>query len=547
MTRKPVSWRARLLLLLGSLAASLGVAELGLRLTAFDLNPSPHFRYHSRYGWTLDAATRCRDDDCIDGVAADGFRHPDRGEAASPEGTAAAPARAKAPGSRRLAILGDSYALGAAYPRHQTFAGLLSTWLRDSGEDWEVLNYGVSGWGTAQQLLVLEHQVLALEPDIVVLQVLPFNDLCNNNLRQIYTCGRQDFHRPYLVHRGDGRLGRSWANPRRASLRRASRLFGLVENQWLRGPEARLGVFDPQLGDGRRRRSLEEVWAAGSGLEFQSNLYSLIPEARQPKAVREGWRVTEAIFERMAELLAERDIPFYAVVVPFPGTFETVWLDRKGAAGDWPQARDGVELVPDYGTRRVERELRSLGAEVIALRDEILAGELAPRDYYYPPNRVRDRHFNSQGHRAVASLLLESLRRAELTTAAPPSAVPWKVDLLSPEAHPLAARRLWNLWRRAEHYGGAPDMRVVFEADGERPLKLEFDLESLRPELPVRLVFNDEKVMAGRYLAVGDRLQQVLELETRPGRNELIFRLGRRLPEGELWTVRFRRLQLALE
>ena len=44
-----------------------------------------------------------------------------------------------------------------------------------------MINFGVSGYGTAQELLTLRHYVWDYSPDIVLMAFLPGNDVRNNS------------------------------------------------------------------------------------------------------------------------------------------------------------------------------------------------------------------------------------------------------------------------------------------------------------------------------------------------------------------------------
>ena len=63
----------------------------------------------------------------------------------------------------------------------------------------EVLNFGISGDGTAQELLILRHQRLAVLPDLVVLFVMTANDIRNNSEKL-----ENDDGRPYFVLENGG-------------------------------------------------------------------------------------------------------------------------------------------------------------------------------------------------------------------------------------------------------------------------------------------------------------------------------------------------------
>ncbi len=97
---------------------------------------------------------------------------------------AAKPSR---PGVVRIAVLGDSYveAIQVAGGQ-QTFTAVAGRELADcprlKGRHVEALNFGVDGYGTAQELVTLQRKVWAYSPDIVVLAIFLGNDVRNNSV-----------------------------------------------------------------------------------------------------------------------------------------------------------------------------------------------------------------------------------------------------------------------------------------------------------------------------------------------------------------------------
>jgi lysophospholipase L1-like esterase len=76
---------------------------------------------------------------------------------------------ARTPGTKRVAVLGDSFTLGYGVRDEDTFPRTLEETLRESGEGVEVLNFGVSGMHTGHASNYLEHVVVRWKPDVVVL------------------------------------------------------------------------------------------------------------------------------------------------------------------------------------------------------------------------------------------------------------------------------------------------------------------------------------------------------------------------------------------
>lgn len=77
----------------------------------------------------------------------------------------------KPPGVYRVLILGDSLAMGYGIERYaDTFPGVLDAQLRAKDPDVEVLNFGVNGYNTQQEVELLLKRGLAYQPDLVLLQ-----------------------------------------------------------------------------------------------------------------------------------------------------------------------------------------------------------------------------------------------------------------------------------------------------------------------------------------------------------------------------------------
>lgn len=85
---------------------------------------------------------------------------------------------AKPPGTYRIAVLGDSIAAGYRIPRTEdTFPALLERRLRAARRPVEVLNFGVTGYNTAQEVETLRARGLAFAPDLVLVAY------CHNDRR----------------------------------------------------------------------------------------------------------------------------------------------------------------------------------------------------------------------------------------------------------------------------------------------------------------------------------------------------------------------------
>ena len=65
-------------------------------------------------------------------------------------------------------VLGDSHTQGFEVRQEATFSSVLGEQLRASGLDAEVLNTGISGFSTAEELMFLKHEGMKYHPDAVI-------------------------------------------------------------------------------------------------------------------------------------------------------------------------------------------------------------------------------------------------------------------------------------------------------------------------------------------------------------------------------------------
>jgi len=97
----------------------------------------------------------------------------------------------------RIAILGDSYAEAKQVDINKTFWSVLEKELKSCEnikEDIEVINFGVSGFSTAQELQMLKGHVWKYDPDIVILAFMSGTDIEDNSF--IF---EQNDQKPYYV------------------------------------------------------------------------------------------------------------------------------------------------------------------------------------------------------------------------------------------------------------------------------------------------------------------------------------------------------------
>jgi hypothetical protein len=139
----------------------------------------PHV-YSEAYGWALRPSSR------YTGRGGETITVNERGY------RGAAHADTPAPGATRVVMLGDSITFGTGVGDTETFSHLL-----DAKPRLEVLNLGVDGYGTDQELIRLEREGLAYRPRVVILNFCVRNDYFDNGLAKALYDGRSP--KPYFT------------------------------------------------------------------------------------------------------------------------------------------------------------------------------------------------------------------------------------------------------------------------------------------------------------------------------------------------------------
>lgn len=163
----------RAVLVLASVALTLGAAEAGLRIFGDQPDATSLRGLHEvradrpwLYGMRPGAEVRIESAGGIEyRINADGFRDRSR-------------TRAKPPGVVRVAVLGDSIAFGYGVTLEDSFPAVLESLARERqpAAGIEVLNFGVNGYNPYNEAALLADVVVGYEPDIVLVQFC-INDL----------------------------------------------------------------------------------------------------------------------------------------------------------------------------------------------------------------------------------------------------------------------------------------------------------------------------------------------------------------------------------
>lgn len=295
----------------------------------------------------------------------------------------------KPAGTFRVAVLGDSYSEAMHVALEDTYWHLLDQKLESChpGKKVEVLNFGVAGYGTAQQYVVLEQVALKYRPDLVLLQFTNGNDVRNNS-RAL----EPEKERPFYT--ADFRLDRSFADDP-----------AFRERQSLASEAIRRATGYSRTLQMVRTVSLISRAQATKPDEIEAGL-DLAPLA-EPKTAQwhEAWRVTERLLEEVHNLSRKHGAPMVLAMVPY-----AIQVHPD------PRARESVRQkleVPDlfYPERRLQAFGKAKGIDVVALAPEMQKISEKGAGYLHGFDKARPGlgHWNEQGHRVAAEIIARRL------------------------------------------------------------------------------------------------------------------------------------------
>jgi hypothetical protein len=285
----------------------------------------------------------------------------------------------KPPNVARVLALGDSFIYARQVPEAETAVALLEQELGGPGGTCQVLNAGVSGWGTGEEYVYLRQEGLALQPDVVLVFFYVGNDLGNNVRRQ---SGQAPQHRgpPFRLD-ADGRLlelpwERADPLPAAATLRQTSWAFSFLET----GVLAKLEQAEDEDGGGDRSRP-----EAG-----KLDLYAV----KETSERRRAWQVTEALLAAIRDESSGAGAPMALVAVP--ASYQVYPREWARVA---PRGRDAERWEPEVPNRQLGQIAERLGVPYLdllpAFRSEAAATD---ERLYFTINA----HWTALGNRLAA-------------------------------------------------------------------------------------------------------------------------------------------------
>lgn len=393
---------ARLCLIVGGIVFALLVAEIGLRIFGFkyfnpyivDRDVGFSLRPGAEGWWKREGLTYVK-------INSHGFR--DREHAI-----------AKPSDTFRIAILGDSYAEAFQVPLEKTFWSIMEQRINQCPQRprsrVEVLNFGISGFSTTRELILLQKRVWQYSPDVVVLLFTTGNDVRDNS-RELSKYANLPL--PYFVLRdGELTLDNSLLDAKNRSFTfRLQQSFIGKSFHWLQNHLRLLGLIYTvrEAYQSFSISSNDHTQKQGSASLGEPGLDSEVYRQAVRQDWAEAWKISERLIVRMRDEVAAKQAKFLLVTgsmgiqVNPDSTMRQAYMNRLGVRSlYYPEQR--IKALGDQEGFKVLNLAPVL--EEYASRNKVFlhgVGESMGRG-----------HWNETGHRLAGELIAQEICNAEL-------------------------------------------------------------------------------------------------------------------------------------
>ncbi|HXD30919.1 MAG TPA: SGNH/GDSL hydrolase family protein [Pyrinomonadaceae bacterium] len=281
----------------------------------------------------------------------------------------------KPAGTIRIAVIGDSYPEALPVNIEDAFWSVMAGKIEQCGafgsNKIEVINFGVSGYGTTQELLTLRDQVWKYSPDVVMLTVTTNNDI-SDNLRELKKTDQVPY---FLLREGKLSLDDSFRNTStfRWRMSAVSRLGRWIRDHSRVIQAVNQGHHGFKIWLAARKARNAAVPAPTNAADSAANSNPASEELgidnvvyREPadQVWNDAWGVTEKLILQMRDEVQSKGAKFVVVTLT-----------------------NGIQVYPDPAVR------------------QIFMKRVGVNDLFYPDNRVKS--FSAREHVPSITLVQE--------------------------------------------------------------------------------------------------------------------------------------------
>lgn len=304
----------------------------------------------------------------------------------------------KKPDTYRIAVLGDSYVEALQVAPEKNFPALAEKEMSIAGLKTEWMNFGHSGFGQAEEWLILQNEVSRFQPNLVILFFYPGNDLDDIHPKTAAYPARPFY---YLSEHNELRLDKNFSQG--ISYRLKTGVNFLKQNSSLLSLlSRRISLLRQTLRQKKIRKQHQKDDAIQSYL-------SLCTNKPDPQYVQ-NYALSKRLIREMASFAKSKGMKFMLVVIDTPAYLPEIEAEyRKRDALFNP-----VFFENDLAALASELAIPYLSRQTPFRKMYLETGEPLHWNYWTYEGRpeyweygAHTGHWNEKGHAFVAELLRE--------------------------------------------------------------------------------------------------------------------------------------------
>jgi hypothetical protein len=301
----------------------------------------------------------------------------------------------KAGSTYRILCVGDSFTLGHGVSRDEAYPKALEALLaaHSLNKRVEVINGAQGAYGVWQQIILLQEKGFALEPDLVILQLFPGNDVREALTKQGKVLENYDVAWQKWLCDQRSYYGCSVAK----TLCMKSRAFAFVYDRYV--PLRRR--FRPYLRPRFRKPALSlPPFRTDRPHMLETMLKTCYAE------LEEGWELMESSLQEVAKICHEEEVPLLVFAIPSsPEIDAELFFESAREAHVSPDLYD-----PHIPARMAEEMCGRNGVDFADICPAVKKAFDKGAHLYYK----RDGHWTAFAHRTCAQFLCEHLVKTHL-------------------------------------------------------------------------------------------------------------------------------------
>ena len=370
--------KKELILSLFSIAFTLIIVEIVLALFLPQINEHKKmFQYDSKLGWTFIPNKKGKI------IFQDEIHHYVE---INSRGFRDNPVKKKQNTHKKILVIGDSFVSNISVEKEEVFTEVIQNKL----DDYEVLNFGVNGYGQVQEYLLLQDWQNEIQPDILIVMIYIRNDFTDNTERKwLYSRPISTWNEntqsiniePTIQDKTNDKL--SW------KLYQKSHLYNLL-----------------------RRKFLSIITNFSLGNPTENRLYDFIPPELY-LCHNEQSSSTNILHQTMQQLILkfsthakEKDIPVVFVLAPSIFQVEdNQWMNLM--TNERVNSKEYSRTLPND---RLMKFAKSKELNMIDLLPILRTETKKGIPLYFP----KEQHWSKEGNRVVANYLLNYLENDSL-------------------------------------------------------------------------------------------------------------------------------------